>query len=253
MNDAIEVTLRQRAYATIQSKLLGGEIRAGDLVSELALAHELGMSRTPVREAIGQLEFEGVFEKVPRVGTLVCHLEARELSELYEVREALESHAAAVAAPLLRASDWEQLAGAHRELDELLAQMKQRRLQVLDEALLRRFFRCDIAFHGVIVGANANRRAQQIISEFRVRQRIFEYDRMNYSREVIASAWREHGAILRALQCGEAEAARLAMGDHIRSACQHALQHFAAPSTKANSSQRRQRPRRKTAPLMMAP
>ncbi|RYZ64370.1 MAG: GntR family transcriptional regulator, partial [Proteobacteria bacterium] len=101
MSPTTSETSRQKAYVFIQRKLLEGEIRAGDLVSELALAAEIGMSRTPIREAIGQLELEGLFDKVPRVGTLVRLPDQRELRELYEVREALESHAASVATSVL--------------------------------------------------------------------------------------------------------------------------------------------------------
>ena len=56
-------TLKRKAYAIIQAKLLEGELRAGDIVSEQALADEIGISRTPVREAIGQLQIEGLFGK----------------------------------------------------------------------------------------------------------------------------------------------------------------------------------------------
>ena len=68
---SLNKTLKQKVYTVIQNKLLAGDLRAGNLVSELTLAQEIGMSRTPVREAIGQLEIEGLFTKVPRIGTIV--------------------------------------------------------------------------------------------------------------------------------------------------------------------------------------
>jgi DNA-binding GntR family transcriptional regulator len=60
------ITLRQQAYQCIQGGILSGRMRAGSLVSELSLAKEIGIGRTPVREAIQQLQFEGLLEQVPR-------------------------------------------------------------------------------------------------------------------------------------------------------------------------------------------
>ena len=82
-------TLSRRAYDHLQQKLISGELRAGSMVSEQSLASEIGMSRTPVREAIRTLEQEGVLEQLPRFGTRVRTLERRDLVELYDLREAM--------------------------------------------------------------------------------------------------------------------------------------------------------------------
>jgi DNA-binding GntR family transcriptional regulator len=226
MNSAPELTLRQKAYVIIQEKLLNGDIRAGDLISELALAEVMGMSRTPVREAIGQLELEGLFDKVARVGTQVRLPNQRELSELYGVREALESHAAAVAANVLSASKLTAMERWHRDLKDLIEEMQAEQLEVLDEALLHRFFDADIGFHSTIVGATDNQRTLKIVNEFRVVQRVFEYGRMAYTLNLVESAMREHGEILGALLRGDSDKARFAMAAHIRSSREHAMERF---------------------------
>ncbi len=224
MSSSINETSRQKAYVFIQRKLLEGEIRAGDLVSELALAAEIGMSRTPVREAIGQLEIEGLFDKVPRVGTIVHLPDGRELRELYEVREALESHAALVATGVLDSASLAQMEHWQKEVQTLCDELKAQNLEFLDETLLHRFFDADIGFHSTIMGATDNRRSQKIINEFRVVQRVFEYGRLNYSLEVLESVAREHGEVLDALQRGAPEEARAAMANHIRVSLELALQ-----------------------------
>ena len=219
-------TLKRRAYDIIQTKLLEGELRAGDMVSEQALANEIGISRTPVREAIGQLQSEGLFDKKPRSGTVVRLPDCHELSDLYDVREALESHAAGKAATLLKRDDLVALSRLHSVLKALAKEMKTQRLEYLNEAMLHRFFKADIGFHLLIVRATHNARALQIVSEFRVIQRVFEYERMAHGPRLVESAVAQHGAILDALKNGKSKAAHDAMAQHIRSSKEYAMQSF---------------------------
>lgn len=219
-------TLKRKAYSIIQNKLLEGELRAGDVVSEQALADEIGISRTPVREAIGQLQSEGLFDKKPRIGTVVRLPDQRELGELYDVREALESHAAAAAAALLGGDDLADLTRLYNELKEVAGELKSQHLEYLDEALLHRFFNADVTFHLIIVRATHNRRALQIVGEFRVIQRVFEYERVAHGVRLVESAMEQHGEILAALKSGDGEAARTAMAHHIRSSKEYAMQSF---------------------------
>lgn len=230
-----EETLRTKAYNIIQTKLLEGELRAGDVVSEQALASEIGMSRTPVREAIGQLQIEGLFDKTPRVGTTVRLPDRRELSELYEVREALESYAAEIAINELSENDFATLDRLHQELLDIGAEMNARGLEFLDEELLHRFFNADIGFHFIIVRATGNRRALSIISEFRVVQRVFEYERVAHGPRLTESAAHQHGEILAALRAGDADTARKAMASHIRASKAYAMEAFDRRSSRANS------------------
>ena len=223
MSSSSNETSRQKAYAFIQKKLLDGEIRAGDLVSELALAAEIGMSRTPVREAIGQLEIEGLFDKVARVGTIVRLPDRRELRELYQVREALEGHAAHEAASVLDSKSLDMMENLQQELNLVAEELASRELEFLDEALLHRFFNADIGFHSVIAEATDNRRMLKIINEFRVIQRVFEYDRMDYSYPFLESVALEHGEVLAALRGGNGEDAQRAMVRHISASLDHAL------------------------------
>ncbi len=225
-NAASGENLRHRAYAIIQEKLLEGDLRAGDLVSEQALADEIGISRTPVREAIWQLQSEGLFDKKPRVGTVVRLPDQRELNEIYDVREAIESHAATAAAALLGTDDLSDLARLHGELQKIFDELQARTLEYLDEPLLHRFFNADVGFHLIIVRAANNRRAMQIVSEFRVIQRVFEYERLAHGPRLVEAAVAQHGEVLAALRDGDAQAAHGAMARHIRSSRDYALQSF---------------------------
>ena len=243
MNDA---TLRQQAYQWIQDKLLEGELRAGDVVSEQSLALELGMSRTPVREAIGQLQLEGLFDKMPRVGTVVRLPDQRELGELYDVREALESHAAGVA--LLNDEDLATMEHLQHELLDVGEEMRARDLEFLDETLLHRYFNADIGFHFLIVRATGNARTLRIVSEFRVIQRVFEYERVAHGIRLVSEAAAQHGEILNALRHapnrnqGANESARLAMAKHVRASKNYALQAFERRTARGDNAERQQLP-----------
>ena len=221
--------LRQKAYAIIQTKILEGELRAGALVSELTLAQEIGMSRTPVREAIGQLEREGLFNKVPRVGTIVRLPAYQELKDLYEVREALESQAASAAAHSLSASDFETMEHWLQEVNQIAVELRERGLEVLDEALLRRFFDADIEFHLIVIRTAGNRRILDIVSEFRIIQRVFEYERMSHDAQLLENVTIQHAGILTALRQNDSETASRSMAAHIRASRNTALASFKEP------------------------
>src|ERR1700761_6601158 len=101
--DMTETSLRDRPSHLIQRKILSGEIPSGGKVSEQAIAEELGISRTPVRSAIHELESEGLLEQVPRYGTIVRQANRRDLLELFDLRLALESFAAEMATETISA------------------------------------------------------------------------------------------------------------------------------------------------------
>ena len=96
-----ELPLTKQAYDHIQGEILAGRLSAGSQISEKKIADELGISRTPVGEAIRSLATEGWVEQLPRRGTVVRDFTRREVIELYELREALETFAAGKAAALI--------------------------------------------------------------------------------------------------------------------------------------------------------
>src|SRR5215831_18164487 len=84
---------REKAYVALQQKMLSGEFPAGSPITEASLARELGISRTPLREAIGQLIAQGFLRPVPNRGTMVLEFTKRDIAEIYDLREALEVYA----------------------------------------------------------------------------------------------------------------------------------------------------------------
>lgn len=89
-----KASLSEHAYTVIRDRILKGDLALGSTLSRRKLAIELGMSMLPVAEALQRLEGDGLVESRPRIGTRVCLPTAQDIRERYEVREALESHAA---------------------------------------------------------------------------------------------------------------------------------------------------------------
>lgn len=207
-------SLAQKAYEHIQEGIFSGRLRPGAVISEAALAKELGISRTPVGEAVRQLAREGLVDQVPRFGTIVKSLDRRELVELYEMREALESYAAARAAETITLPTLMRLQHfcdvMERVGEELTAADAK-----LDEAGLRRFLAADMAFHMLIIEAAGNRRIMDVVKNMRTLSRIFRMRRSSHDLAVVQKAHRFHRLILDALRDRDPDGARRHMAEHI--------------------------------------
>ncbi len=203
-------TLRQQAYHRIREMLAFGELAAGSALSEPGLARELGMSRTPVREAIRQMEMEGLLDYAPRYGATVRVPGRDELAEMYGVREALECDASAEAARRIGPAEIERLRDLCRGMRKLARQFYTSGEPFMGGPLLKAFVAADIEFHHVVIRAGGNRFVLKILDETRLLARVFTSTFWRYDRRAVVEANRFHGRLLWALRQGDAEAARRA-------------------------------------------
>jgi DNA-binding GntR family transcriptional regulator len=194
---------------------LSGRLRSGTVISEAGLAKELGISRTPVGEAIRQLVREGLVEQVPRYGTIVRSIDRQELIDLYEMREALESYAAAKASQVITAEALAKLQQFVDVMQRIELELRQAGASELDEPSLRRFLAADMAFHMLIIEASGNRRMIEVVKNMRTVSRIFRMRRAPHQLPVVHKAYEYHSLILDALRARDPEAARKHMSDHI--------------------------------------
>ena len=225
-------TLREQAYQYIQGKILSGGIGAGQVVSEHALAKEIGVSRTPVREALRQLEAEGLVEQVPRFGVVVRRPDRRDLVELYQLRMALESFVARQAAQQISALDAGRLQVFCEELQRIMEQLSQRDLLSLDVHLMRRFLAADMGFHALIIQAAGNRRITKLISDSRVLAQVFGVPRQMHDLEVVTETWEFHTHIFQAVSSGDPASAAQWMERHIETSLARTLQHYDQTSSR---------------------
>jgi DNA-binding GntR family transcriptional regulator len=197
-------TLRERVYDHVREEILGERLAPGSVLQEVALAQSLGVSRGPVREALGRLEAEGLVTIRPRRGTVVRSLSAHEFLEAYQVREALEVLAVRLAVPRLT--------------DDVVARLDTLIDEMADSAGdndVQGFFRANARFHDAFFDASGNRMLHDTYRQVCVhldRHRLRSLQlRGNLQRSIS-----EHAAILDAARIGDAEGAARLIAEHIR-------------------------------------
>jgi DNA-binding GntR family transcriptional regulator len=210
------VRLGDVAYDSLR-RLITQELPPGTRLSEVELASRLGMSKTPVRDALRQLQSEGYIEAIPHVGYLIPHISYRDVREVFEIRQALEGEAASLAAVRLDQA----------VLDELVARLASVRADPDgadgDEASRLTGFGSMLHDH-VLAGAD-NGRMVKLLSSLRgqidraTAQLLRDAARHRQSFE-------EHARLLDALVRKDSAAARRAMTDHIRSLGTYVLQRY---------------------------
>src|SRR3954447_5875940 len=193
--------LSDRAYAALRDRLVSLEIAPGAPIDEESLTGELGVGRTPVREAIRRLALEGLVVVYPRRGTFAAAINITSLTDLTDVRTVLEAHAAERAA---RLADEDDRAGASRLIDDLrAAEASQRSLIELDARVHRFIYRC-----------SRNPYLERDLDRYlNMSLRIWHltWDRLPPLEERV----REHCELLEAIRDGEADRAAQVARDHV--------------------------------------
>jgi DNA-binding GntR family transcriptional regulator len=216
-----------KAYQLIQHKIASGELRAGSLLSELAISKELGSSRTPVREAAGQLLAEGLLELSPGGGIVVTRLSRQGIIDLYELREALEVFAVGRAAQTgVRAADQKRLEGLLDETQLLLKELKASGKQELNTEQMKRFALSDLGFHALLIRIAANGRILKVVNDTRLMIRIFGIQRSGHRREELERIYKHHRFILQAVTDHDVETARKLLAEHIQASGRERLEEF---------------------------
>ena len=187
----------ERVYQTLRSRILDNALPPGHQALEQAIALELGVSRTPVREALIRLHNEGLIEVVPRHGMRVLPVSPDDMAEIYAILTSLESLAAELAAKRRPgARELAPLETACREMEEALS-----------SGDLDAWAKADERFHLQLVSLCGNRRLAEVVINF--------WDRAHRARMVTlrmrprpANSTREHRAVVKAIRAGDAAKAR---------------------------------------------
>ena len=205
MNPEEYMPLREVVFTRLRRQILRGELKPGERLMEISLANRLGVSRTPVREAIRKLENEGLVEMVPRRGAHVAEITRQELNDVLEVRRSLEELAISKACDRMTAEELLELKDAEKAFSLKVAE-KEADITMLGEA--------DEAFHDVIYRGTRNRRLIQMLNNLREQMYRFrvEYLKDMDVRQVLVE---EHDAIVRALEAHSREEAVRLMTLHI--------------------------------------
>jgi DNA-binding GntR family transcriptional regulator len=154
---AIPPSHSQLVYDRLKALLREGRVSGGDLLSESDLARQLGVSTTPVHEAVVRLESEGFVQALPRRGVRVVHLTPQDIAEIFEVREGLEAEV--VRLVLARAPE-----SALKDLRQHVAAGD----TAIASGEYPPFNAADLALHDALARASGNRRLQQAVNDLRV-------------------------------------------------------------------------------------
>lgn len=224
----VKVPLPKRVHLALRTRLLDGSLPPGTRLDYKQLSVELGVSTTPVREAVTQLASEGFVELIPRLGAVVRSLTRNSAMEFYEVREAVETFAAMKAAERLSERHLEQLRQHLGSMRRMYEETSARGSNKLESADLFTFLDADIAFHKTILLAARNPALARTVEESHIQSRIFYADRGVHDTVRLSLACQQHADILAALEKRDGPAAAEAMRSHIRTSLDFTLEHLEA-------------------------
>lgn len=207
------IPARVQIVAIMRKALFSGEYKSGDELSLTEVAQQLGVSRTPVREAFQTLESEGLIELRMNKGAIVCPIDEKFITDHYETRELLESEAARRAA--LRGM--EDAEGLLAKLEALQKNMEGISASEYEEL--------NLAVHSAIWIASQNERMYKLLYSLWNGPSISIYSpkQQHYQKST-----QEHIAILRAISAGDGETAKKVMSDHIRRSLTNTLKNITA-------------------------
>jgi DNA-binding GntR family transcriptional regulator len=197
------VPAAERVYTHVKQAVLDRSFEGGTLLTEGDLADAVGVSRTPVREALLRLEVEGLIKLYPKKGALVLPVSVQEIADVVETRLLIETHAARKAVPAP--------AGLIERLEELLVLQS----DLAASGDLAGFALADRSFHAVLVGTSGNRILEQLYDQLRDRQLRMGVAIMHAEPDRLNKSIHEHAEILQALRDGDADLAVHLVHGHI--------------------------------------
>ncbi|MCL4464666.1 MAG: GntR family transcriptional regulator [Chloroflexi bacterium] len=186
------LNLTDSVYATLKTAIIENTLAAGSRLTEAALAEQIGVSNTPVREAISRLEREGLVQYLPRRGAVVVSITAEDIREVLEVREVLEAHA------IVRALQ-RRTPGLDRRLAELVAEAE----PLVAARDQRGFSRLDMELHRLLVQASGNRRLLRVFENMHDQFLMIRWRAFDVPGRPLAGHL-EHKEILAAFLAGDA-------------------------------------------------
>lgn len=195
--------LRDVVFNTLREAILKGELQPGERLMELQLAAKLGVSRTPIREAIRMLEQEGLAVTIPRRGAEVAKMTEKDMKDVLQVREALDELAVSIACELITEEELEELAEAVKNFEDAIGTRD-----------IKQIANADVAFHDIIYQASGNPKLVTILNN--LREQIYRY-RIQYLKDEknYPNLLDEHREILEGLMQKDKELVTDSMRRHV--------------------------------------
>lgn len=195
--------LRDVVFKTLRQGILTGELKPGERLMEIHLANKLGVSRTPIREAIRKLELEGLVTMIPRRGAEVAQITEKSMKDVLEVRKVLDNLSVELACDRITEEEKDQLKNACMDFEDAV--------KTGDFSMIAK---TDVAFHDIIVAATRNIRLSQMVNNLaeQMYRYRFEYIKDSSQHERLVE---EHQEICDGIVNGDKEKALEAIEAHI--------------------------------------
>ena len=195
--------LRDVVFNTLRQAILRGELKPGERLMEIQLANKLGVSRTPIREAIRKLELEGLVLMIPRKGAEVADITEKSLMDVLEVRKALEELAVKLCCDKITPAEIEDLHRAAAEFE-----------RILESNDVTEIAEADVRFHDIIYLATGNQKLIQLLNN--LREQMYRY-RVEYlkQKEAHPRLVMEHEELIRRIEKKDKTAAAGIVCRHI--------------------------------------
>jgi DNA-binding GntR family transcriptional regulator len=195
--------LRDIVFNTLREAILKGDIKPGERLMELQLASKLGVSRTPIREAIRMLEQEGLAVTIPRKGAEVAKMTLKDMEDVLEIREALDELAVRIACEKISEEQLEHLGDIKEQFENNTV-----------AGDVKEIAAADVSFHDVIYEATDNPKLVTLLNN--LREQVYRY-RVEYIKDPknYPTLIKEHEAIVNGLKTRDKDAATLAMHEHV--------------------------------------
>ncbi len=198
--------LRDVVFENLREAIVEGRLKPGQRLMEVQLAEQLGVSRTPVREAIRKLELEGLVVMIPRKGAYVANMSLKDIIDVLEIRASLEGLAASLASERITSDDIKTLESIIEEFENNV-----------DESNVEALLKKDVEFHECIFKATNNKKLHQLINS--LWEQVYRF-RVTYisDYESTVNIVGEHKMILDAIKKGDNELAKKYAMEHIQKA-----------------------------------
>lgn len=206
--------LGKKAYEEIKESIIRGELSANQKITETGLAKILGVSRTPIREALRRLDYEGFVCMRPNYGFVINELTESDLNEIMEVRIAIESEAARLAVARASEDQKKRLVEKYREFGKFANSTENAASEEEMRERAKQFVQLDVEFHRDIIEIAGNSRFMNIEESLRDRLYRFRLSTLSVDKFVL-ECYQQHGLILDAIIDGNAEAAVFYSREHI--------------------------------------
>ncbi|MNO88221.1 putative HTH-type transcriptional regulator YdfH [compost metagenome] len=199
----ISLSISQQIYDQIKKDILTGAYTPGDRLLVLELADRFKVSQAPVREALERLKFDELIIGSPNKGSVVSNISAKEIRDIFELREVVEVYAVRKALPLLGEDDFRHMEQKIRQMEEAVQQQD-----------MLRILQCDLEFHGYLYERCDNQMALDIWNRMKMKMMHFMSIsvRVNTTDQLVE----EHLSLLEILKSGDLKTAEKRFKQHMR-------------------------------------